>query len=405
MLDPKITQSLKIRELVTELKTHMEELNYRPHTIVDANCVFKKLTDYCETNNDGIFTKELCAKFVWDCYGIAIGDKSRGKWVNTALKKIVDFQKFGKIFTRPSVSVQKDFSPENKSLFEGVLGNYRTYAAESSIRKYHVFLLRFETFLKDRGVIYFNQLELHHVNAFIETLEGAARNTVRAAAGNLRKLFGYAFENGYHHTDFSNVLPTVTYSMHRRLPETFTPEQIELILENIDRCNPVGKRNYAVLLLVARLGLRISDVFGLCYDSINWQTKELTITQQKTGVFLKLPLPEEAGWAIIQYLKHSRPISPCENIFIRHSAPYDKLKGDFTKIISDAIQKAGVKTAHNRSKGTHTLRYSIASSMLGNGNTVCEISQILGHTDSRTSEQYIRLNADILRQCALEVTV
>jgi len=405
MLSPEITQTLAIDELTSALTAHLVDLGYRPKTLQTHGATFRRLVEYCKAHNTEIFTIELGINFAWECYGMVFGDTYASHMLNRAIRMVADFQKFARIFNRPSVIVQKEFSIENKSLFESAIENYKTIAAESSVKKYHQFLLRFERFLKDRGLTYFNQLEIHHVNAYIESLDGASRNTVRARTGELRRLMDYACDKGYHHTSFSGALPVVTYSMHRRLPETFTPAEVELILKNINRHNPLGMRNYAIVMLIARLGLRISDVFGLRFDSIDWQTKTISIVQQKTGAPLELPLPEDAGWAIIEYLKHGRPETTCNHIFIRHSAPYDKMKGDFTKIISDAIQKAGVKPAPGKTTGTHTLRRSIATSMLNKGIELPEIAQILGHARPKSAEQYISLDVDILKQCALEVTM
>ena len=405
MLNSAIAQTLSIKELTTALTEHITELGYRPKTIQIYSSYLRRLVEYCEFQSIEIFTIELGGRFAWECYGMVFGDTRASRWVNRVIRALADFQKHGKIFKRPSSIREKEFSIENKSLFEGTLESYRAIAVESSVKKYHQFLLRFEQFLKDRGVMYFNQLEIHHVNAFIDSLADDSRNTVRTKVGNLRKLFDYARDNGYHHLSFSDALPAVTYRMRRRLPETFTPDEIELILESINRHNPIGKRNYAIMIIIARLGLRISDVFGLRYDSINWQSKTMSITQQKTGIPLDLPLPEDVGWAVIDYLKNGRPESNCEHIFIRHSAPYDKMVGDFTKITSDAIQKAGIKPTPGRTTGTHSLRYSIATSMLNQGTTLPEIAQILGHTCSESTEQYIRLSVDTLKQCALEVNV
>ena len=311
---------------------------------------------------------------------MVLGDDNASHTVNRVFRMLAYFQSFGKIYKNPSSIVQKSFSEENKSLYESVLEDYRKVATESSVSKYHLFLLRFDKFLKERGIVYFMQLELHHINIYIESFESASLNTIRARAGELKRLFEHAYNNGYSNINFSNVLPKASYSMHRRLPETFTSEEIERILESINRNNPVGKRNYAILLLIARLGLRISDVLGLRFDSINWQAKNIFIKQQKTKASLELPLPEDAGWAVIDYLKNGRPETTCEYIFVRHLAPYDKMTGDFTKIISDAIKKSGVKPTLGRTLGTHTPRHSIATTMLDIGITVSEISQMLGHT-------------------------
>jgi integrase len=139
------------------------------------------------------------------------------------------------------------------------------------------------------------------------------------------------------------------------------------------------------------------------FDSIDWQTKTISILQQKTGVPLTLPLPEEAGWAIIDYLKHGRPETACEHIFVRHNAPFDKLTPNLQKDLQRAVQKAGIKVPADKKFGAHSLRHSIASIMLSQGATLADISQILGQSDPQVTEGYISLTPSLLRECALEV--
>jgi site-specific recombinase XerD len=316
---------------------------------------------------------------------------------------VSDFQKHGKLFRRTGVH-RKEFSDAYKKVFEGSWECYKkSGGAEASIQKYRQFLFRFERFLLERSVERFNQLEIHHVNAYFETLAGLCSNTIRTASDNLKRLFAHAHAGGFHHTDYSDALPAPSYRMRRRLPETFTSDEIERILENIDRNNELGKRNYAITILIARLGLRLSDALHLTFDSLDWQSKSISITQQKTGKPLELPMPEDVGWAIIDYLKHGRPESICECIFIRHSEPYGMMQCDFTKIISDAIKKSGVKTTPGRYIGMHNLRHSIASTMFNQGVELPELAQILGHSHHRSTELYINLSVEKLRECALEV--
>lgn len=405
MSETMIPQKQTVKELVDGLNAHLAELGYRPSSLKTYGGILSKLLDYCEDRNTEVFTIELGRRFVWECYGIILGDRDAAKTVNRAIHMAADFQRYGMIFKQHNVRLS-GFSDEYKPLFESFLESLKKIGiAESSLRKYRNFLFRLEHFLKNRGVVYFKQLELHHVNTYVESLAGLSRNTVSAAIGNLRRLFDFARDNGYHQTSFSTVLPTVRYSQTSRLPTSFTAEEVERILENLDRSSPITKRDYAIILIVAKLGLRVSDALLLRFSSINWQSKVISIKQQKTGIPLDLPLPEDVGWAIIDYLKYGRPETNSERLFVRHRAPYDEMTSNFKKTIQRAIQKAGIKVPPNKVFGMHTFRHSIATTILDNGATLPEIAQILGHTNSESTETYIRLSVDMLRQCALEVTV
>lgn len=398
------TQAMPVGELVAMLYSKMREYGYAQSSLETYRRICEKLLDFFEENGVATFDIETGRRFVWECCGAQLGTNGYFKNYNRAIHMLSDLQRYGMIF-KQSVLTMKDFSDEFKPLFEEYLESVRKSGiAEGSVHAYRTHLFRLESFLQDRGLVRFDQIELHHINTYTETLSGYARNTISFTLTNLKRLMDFAYQNGYHSKTFSNSLPTVGFTQSSRLPAIFTADEVERILENIDNNNPTGKRNYAIILTVAKLGLRVSDALDLRFDSIDWDKKRISIKQRKTGIPLELPLLEDVGWAIIEYLKHGRPESNCKNIFVCHRPPYDELSVNFSKTISRAVQKAGIKTPTNKTVGTHTFRHSIATSMLDNGVKLTEIAQTLGHKSPESSEEYIALNVNMLQQCALEVT-
>ncbi len=398
------TQAMPVGELVATLYAKMREYGYAQSSLETYRRICEKLLDFFEENGVATFDIETGRRFVWECCGAQLGTNGYFKNYNRAIHMLSDLQRYGMIF-KQSVLTMKDFSDEFKPLFEEYLESVRKSGiAEGSVHAYRTHLFRLESFLQDRGLVRFDQIELHHINTYTETLSGYARNTISFTLTNLKRLMDFAYQNGYHSKTFSNSLPTVGFTQSSRLPAIFTADEVERILENIDNNNPTGKRNYAIILTVAKLGLRVSDALDLRFDSIDWDKKRISIKQRKTGIPLELPLLEDVGWAIIEYLKHGRPESNCKNIFVCHRPPYDELSVNFSKTISRAVQKAGIKTPTNKTVGTHTFRHSIATSMLDNGVKLTEIAQTLGHKSPESSEEYIALNVNMLQQCALEVT-
>ena len=398
------TQAMPVGELVATLYAKMREYGYAQSSLETYRRICEKLLDFFEENGVATFDIETGRRFVWECCGAQLGTNGYFKNYNRAIHMLSDLQRYGMIF-KQSVLTMKDFSDEFKPLFEEYLESVRKSGiAEGSVHAYRTHLFRLESFLQDRGLVCFDQIELHHINTYTETLSGYARNTISFTLTNLKRLMDFAYQNGYHSKTFSNSLPTVGFTQSSRLPAIFTADEVERILENIDNNNPTGKRNYAIILTVAKLGLRVSDALDLRFDSIDWDKKRISIKQRKTGIPLELPLLEDVGWAIIEYLKHGRPESNCKNIFVCHRPPYDELSVNFSKTISRAVQKAGIKTPTNKTVGTHTFRHSIATSMLDNGVKLTEIAQTLGHKSPESSEEYIALNVNMLQQCALEVT-
>jgi integrase len=148
------------------------------------------------------------------------------------------------------------------------------------------------------------------------------------------------------------------YIKRQHIPSTWTAEQVNKILSSVDRGHPCGKRDYAILLLIARLGLRDSDVRNLKLDDIKWETNRIELIQTKTTQKVSLPLIQDVGWAIIDYLKHGRPITDSPYVFVKHIIPHDKMSDCFY-ILKKQLHYAGIRVEADRPHGPHTLRHSL----------------------------------------------
>lgn len=206
--------------------------------------------------------------------------------------------------------------------------------------------------------------------------------------------------------DFSVLLPDFKRTP-AKLPQTWTEEEIDRILKVIDTESPTGKRNYAMFLLMARTGLRVSDIVSLKFSNIDWKNNSISLVQQKTGNNLGLPLSKELGMAIISYLRNGRPQSTSDFIFIRHIAPYGALDchNNFNPELRKYMRRAGITLFSERHAGVHTFRHSFATNMLKAETSLQDISQILGHSDINVTETYLRVDVEQLRLCALNLEV
>jgi len=392
-----------MRELVQEAKIHLSELGYQTSTIARLDAEWKKLIGYADTHGSETFTMELGRAYVWDCCGSVLGDVDTAHNINRAIHMLADFEQYGMVFKQSSATI-KGFSVEYKELFEGFLKHlHKAGFAEGSIRTWKARLFRFEYFLQNSGVATFCQIENEHLHSYAESLAGFSSSTIGATIRILQRLFDYAIQHGFHHKNVADALPDVRRPKRHRLLTVFTADEVEKILSVVDRENAMGKRTYAVLTLVTKLGLRISDVRDLRFESIDWQNKTISIVQKKTGVPLVLPLLEDIGWAIIDYLQHGRPQTDCQCVFVRHNAPYDGFTDSLRPIVQKHLGKAGIKVPAHKPIGMHSFRHSLATTMLKNGAKYTDIAQTLGHASPESAQTYISLDEDQLRQCALEV--
>ncbi|MBQ9000555.1 MAG: tyrosine-type recombinase/integrase [Eggerthellaceae bacterium] len=190
------------------------------------------------------------------------------------------------------------------------------------------------------------------------------------------------------------------------LPYLWSPDEVRAVLAAIDRSSSIGKRDYAMILLVARLGLRTTDLLMLDFSSIDWRARTLTVVQHKTGVPLKLPLLDDVGWAIVDYLRNGRPETASKLVFVKHRHPFDELgaTGAVNCRLYRYAAMAGIEFPPGRPHSMHSFRSSLARAMVGCGTPLPAVSQVLGHTDAKTTmDYYLRLDAGALRECALDV--
>lgn len=221
---------------------------------------------------------------------------------------------------------------------------------------------------------------------------------------SLRNFLKYLQDNLYTVNDFSYLVPKSNYKKESHLPTTYEKDEVERLIKAVDCGNPKGKRDVAMILLAARLGLRSSDICGLRFENIHWETNTILLNQQKTKKRIELPLLADVGIAIIDYLKYGRPASDLPYIFIHSNQPYDRLaEPTLHSIVSFYLRRAGINNIDEKKHGPHALRHSLAGFLLEKKTPLPVISEVLGHTNTQSTKTYIRIDMEALGQCALEV--
>jgi len=215
----------------------------------------------------------------------------------------------------------------------------------------------------------------------------------------LRSFFRYLRYRGAIATDLAGCVPTVPNWSLSTLPRFLPAATVERILECCDRTTSVGRRNHAILLLLARLGVRAGEVVGLSLDDIDWSTGQITI-RGKGGKSAQLPLATDVGAALAAYLRHDRPRSAARKVFLRHRAPLVGFANSSTisSLVMRALKHAGVESAHT---GAHVLRHSLATSLLRQGGSLDEIGELLRHQSPNTTAIYAKVDVTALHTLAL----
>lgn len=222
----------------------------------------------------------------------------------------------------------------------------------------------------------------------------------------------YTIRNFFSYDEFSEMLTFdllpflsgIHSKKHERLPSFYTAEEVRRIMNAVDRNTPWGKTVYLMMLLACVYGLRSSDIITLDFDDINWEKRTITIMQVKTHKEVYLPITDEVLFAMLDYIKNARPKVENPKVFIRLKKPHIPYsKNDhFGDKIFPYFEIAGVDTK-GKHHGLHSLRHSLATSLLDIGTPVNEISVILGHTSAASTKTYIWSDIEHLRIAALEV--
>jgi site-specific recombinase XerD len=237
------------------------------------------------------------------------------------------------------------------------------------------------------------------INFVLHNTSRRGRWTTKSIITGLRSFLGFSFQTGRITTNLVAAVPTVPLSNLSDLPRFLQPDQVEKVLRCCDRRTKVGTRDYSILLLLARLGLRSGEVAKLTLDDIGWAAGELRI-HGKGARLDKLPLLQDIGEALADYLQNVRPRCSSRLVFIRSRAPYVGLLGASTvgSIVLRALDRAQIRSHH---RGAHIFRHSLATRMLRQGASLAQIGQVLRHQNVQTTEVYAKVDLIVLRRLAL----
>jgi integrase len=177
------------------------------------------------------------------------------------------------------------------------------------------------------------------------------------------------------------------------------------MLSNIDRGSPVGKRDYAIILLALQQGFRSSDIGSLRFNNLKWERKEIELVQQKTGKRVTHPMLPDVGWAIIDYVKHARPRTNSTLVFLPCHGGAEKLKTDgINGILTRCMRRSGIGAPRETVKGMHSLRHTLARRLMENGTSLPMVAEIMGHSSYASTSPYLRIDIEGMRSCSLSLS-
>lgn len=252
------------------------------------------------------------------------------------------------------------------------------------------------------GITELHQLTPGLLRDFLSSLHRFRRATIAAHASALRGWLGYLRLQGLVEIDLAQAVVLPRLAQISPLLHVFDKPTVEKLLRSVNRSAPLGKRDYAMLLLAARYGLRSKDIRILRLEDIHWRTQRIVLVQSKTQQPLELPLLADVDEALTDYLRHARPSCPVREIFLRHRRPIAPFANGNSHwaVMARALRTAGIRDLHPR-HGFHLLRHSLATQLLGDGVALDVISDVLGHTSVDATRRYIQIDLAGLRSVVL----
>jgi len=369
------------------------------------------LLEFSQERDEVYYSEKLGINFVEKKFNLLHKD-SEGSLKRSEVQKLRvirmlgDFQLHGSVLRR----YYKHKEILHNQYFIELISNFKQYCVDKeystvTIGHYTKQSAKFLDYSDSHGLTSCNGINLTLINNYIKTLAGYACKTVEQQLCSLRSLFKYLHLNSMTVVGYSLKIPMIQSRKQTRIPSVWSVDDLKKLIAAIDRGSPMGKRDYAMILLACRLGLRISDIKKLTFESFHWNDNKLVFVQSKTRTTISLPLVQDVGWAVIDYLKYGRPKVETSCVFVRHVAPFLPFSKDdhLHQIIVKYMRLAHIPMSSKRRVGMHSLRHTLASLLLENNTPLPTISDILGHVDTESTAVYLKVDIKKLKECPLNL--
>jgi site-specific recombinase XerD len=381
-----------------QFKTHLEGLGYSRHTVAEYGRRIRTLGELMRKHRvalpelSELKTAELLAKHQWP--------PSRRKYAGRIVGRFVRF-----LGEQGVTALGTTLAPEDDDRAR-LRGDYETYLrqqrglSERTIQSCWRLADQFLVFRFGNKIGNLSAIAPMDIAVFIHQLHSRKRPyRVKTTSTHLRQFCRYLFKAGQIKTNLALGIPSVTQRYGSRLRRHLTPEQVETVVAAVRSDTPTGRRNYAIILLLARLGLRAPEVIAMQMDDVDWRAGEI-IVRGKGQRHDRVPLPAEVGEAMAEYIRRDR-VTTFRAVFVADHAPHRPFKDGqiLNGILTDAFAKTGVKPPAPY-VGSHVLRHSLATHLAQKGASLDEIGDMLRHRSRASTMIYAKLDIEGLRSIA-----
>lgn len=400
----------QLQELALELEQKLAERGQSSNVIAQYHYIFNVFIAYAQSFGERYFSREILERCLREHYGITeqivlSRRQHYKKKVVRAYQMLCDAALGNPFVDRylgpKSMLIIDEHNFVVESFCEHLSGIGRS---PKTINRYQYYVMRFLDHVEKQGVVQLPDLSVELLHTYTVTMSGHNKCTVKSALGPVRIFLKFLYVNEYISEDISQFVGRVDVRSQTRIPSIWDKEEVLKLLAAIDRGNPSGKRDYAIILLVARLGIRVGDVNNLKFENIDWQKGRISFVQNKTHNPVVLPLLKDVGWAIIDYIQNGRPKIDSPYIFLTHIPPYKNYSSEnhLHATIAKYLALTDIQDQPRKKRGMHSLRHTLANRLQENRESYHMISSTLGHSSPDSASVYVKTDIELLRECALD---
>lgn len=402
-----------LSEAVSQLEDWLVSRGQGANTVSRYHYIFQVFLGWFRSFHEEYYSEELMERCLREHYGITEGTTlSRRQSYKKAVLRASQLLRDAASGKNPEDRYLPPKSPLSTKAYNDILAEFRDHLekcgrAQGTVATYLRSVIFFLEFAEKRNLLSFSDFSVQSIRDYEETLAGFKNATAKSFLGALRSFLRFLHTNGRIEQDLSRFIDKVPVREQTSLPSVWTKEEVLKLLAAIDRGNPGGKRDYAMILLAARLGLRVGDINSLKFENIDWEKGLIVFTQNKMRHETRLPLLRDVGWAIIDYVKNGRPDIDSPYIFLTHITPFKNfaLSNHQHAMIKKYLLMTDIQNQPKKVKrGMHSLRHTLANRLQENRETLHTVSSVMGHSSLDSASYYIKADIELLRECALSLS-
>lgn len=402
-------ENSSLEHLIHRALVEIERLGYSRRSRNRYKTVWGRLLDFSQKHQpDNQFSWELAVRFMEEHrfvsgQMVAPADGWR-RHVVWSVKALLDFAENGCITRGVEVEAIR-----LTAAMQHVLRDYRKYCIERLQLQASTVNLRtreitiFLDYMHSQKRRTLAEIQAADLSDFVSWRDHFQSATVARIVSDIRCFLRFLMMRGLLHKDLSVELPQIRVFRDAKIPSVWPHELVTKLLDAVDRSSAKGKRDYAILLLASRLGLRSGDIRTLKLDHLHWEDSTIEIVQAKTGMPLRLPMTNEVGDALVDYLKSGRPQVAHREVFLKVRHPFDPFPDNHLHhIVNYWRLLAGIEFRTPQKHGIHSLRHTLATRLLQKETPFTTIAEVLGHASLESTRIYAKADVEALRTVALD---